>query len=180
MDRKLTPTLALIVAGGLAAGIGLARPSNAGSAETTADTQQAAAAETPSAADGELQPGDDGYRAGNRAGNRGGTPADGQAAGGDQAPAEAEAAAPPAANEASITIQDFAFAGPATVAPGAQLTVTNQDSAAHTLTFRNGEADTGNLAGQASATITAPTAPGTYAFFCEIHPSMEGEITVAG
>ena len=101
----------------------------------------------------------DTYRRGNRpAGRRGGSE--------------------PAPAPATITIRDFAFDGPASVAAGTSLTVTNGDGVPHTLTFRSGQADTGTLDGGASATIVAPDEPGTYAFFCRIHPSMEGEIEI--
>lgn len=163
MDKKLTPTLALIVAGGLAAGIGLARPgtTSAADAPAAADADQTAVAN------------DETYRSGNRAGNRGGTPA---AASDDGA----DAATGGQAETATVTIEGFQFDGPGTVAPGAALSISNLDGAAHTLTFRSGELDTGDLAGGATTTLNAPVAPGTYAFFCEIHPSMEGEVVVAG
>lgn len=165
MDRKLTPTLALIVAGGLAAGIALARPGDTDvatgqpvAANEAAVDGRAPASRTPSGDTGDAY--DDG---------------DGQTAGAGAAPAPDAGAA---SQSASFEIRDFAFTGPATVAPGAQLDVTNADGVPHTLTFRSGEADTGNVAGGASATIVAPTAPGTYDFFCTIHPSMEGQVTV--
>lgn len=159
MQRALTPTLALIVAGGLAAGIALARP-----ADTT--TNPAPAATAAPAAD-TAAPADTGYRQGTReAGARGGE---------SSTPAAPAAPAAPA----TVTIEGFAFGGPDTVAPGAAITVTNLDGAPHTLTFRNGEVDTGTLEANTSTTVTAPLAPGTYEFFCQIHPSMQGRITVA-
>ncbi|MEM9562093.1 MAG: cupredoxin domain-containing protein [Actinomycetota bacterium] len=172
--RTMTPTLAIILAGGLAAGIALARPGSGGAPDGGAETAAVEAAATDQA-DGT----DETYRRGTRtAGDRGGAeaPATPAAPGGGQAAADDGAGAPTAA---TITIEGFAFDGPATVAPGAALTVTNNDGAPHTLTFRSGGVDTGNLAGGATTTVTAPTAPGTYDFFCEIHPSMEGSITVA-
>ena len=80
---------------------------------------------------------------------------------------------------APVTIQDFAFAGGGTVAPGAAVQVVNADSVAHTLTAEDRSFDTGTLDSGGRATITAPTAPGTYRFFCAIHPSMQGTLTVA-
>ena len=80
-----------------------------------------------------------------------------------------------------MAIEDFAFTGPQSVAPGASIQVTNFDDAAHTLTFRSGDIDTGHRRRTVqTATVAAPSAPGTYDFFCSIHPSMEGRITVAG
>lgn len=168
--------LALIVAGGLAAGLALARPASPDAGATVAAGDTGAAATADQGGNQGDDP-DDSYRQGNRqAGERQGaqpaTPTDGAAA-----PATGDAGQ--AAN-ATITIEGFAFSGPAAVAPGTTLTVTNQDGAPHTLTFRDGQGDTGTIEGGGSATLTAPTAPGTYAFFCAIHPSMEGEIQITG
>ncbi|WP_338675326.1 cupredoxin domain-containing protein [Streptomyces sp. SCSIO 30461] len=80
-----------------------------------------------------------------------------------------------------IAIQGFAFK-PADlmVRPGATITVVNQDSAPHTVTATEGEAfDTGEIAGGKSTTFTAPDGPGTYPFFCSIHPNMKATLTVA-
>ncbi|WP_406197479.1 cupredoxin domain-containing protein [Kitasatospora sp. NBC_01560] len=85
------------------------------------------------------------------------------------------------AGQLTVTIQDFLFhPDNLTVAPGATITVTNQDSAEHTLTATTAgkEFDTGVLATGQSATITAPSAPGTYPFHCDIHPSMKGTLVV--
>ncbi|GAA2833557.1 cupredoxin family copper-binding protein [Kitasatospora sp. CM 4170] len=84
-----------------------------------------------------------------------------------------------AAGQVTVTIKNFLF-NPATftVAPGAKITVTNQDSAGHTLTAINKEFDTGLLEQGQSATITAPSAPGSYAYHCDIHPNMTGTLVV--
>ncbi|MDY0815170.1 cupredoxin domain-containing protein [Kitasatospora purpeofusca] len=86
------------------------------------------------------------------------------------------------AGAVTVTIKDFKF-GPATltVAPGTAITVTNQDSAGHTLTAiapHAGAFDTGLLEQGKSATITAPTAPGSYPFHCDVHPTMTGTLVV--
>ena len=176
MQRLLTPTLALIVAGGLAAGIALARPASSDPAPAAAPAPAAGAA--PEGGD------DTDYRTGGRANGRtagdradgdradGGGDASGGRAGGDGAPA---AVAPSAA---TVTIEGFAFDGPAAVAPGATIEVTNLDGAPHTLTFRSGEVDTDTIGQGQTAVVTAPLAPGSYEFFCRIHPSMAGRIDV--
>jgi plastocyanin len=75
---------------------------------------------------------------------------------------------------ASITIQNFAFGNPTTVAPGTSVKVTNMDTAGHDLVSD----DTGKFAvpilnqGE-SRTFTAPTA-GTYQFSCTVHANMKG------
>lgn len=90
----------------------------------------------------------------------------------------APAAAPVAAAPAQINIQDFAYNGQLSVAPGQALNITNLDGVAHTLTANDGAFDTGNLNGGESAPLTAPSAPGSYAFFCSLHPSMTGTLVV--
>ncbi|MCX4684959.1 cupredoxin domain-containing protein [Kitasatospora purpeofusca] len=97
-------------------------------------------------------------------------------------PAASSAASSAPAGAVTVTIKDFKF-GPATltVAPGTSITVTNQDSAGHTLTAiapNAGAFDTGLLEQGKSATITAPTAPGSYPFHCDVHPTMTGTLVV--
>ncbi|GAA2740622.1 hypothetical protein GCM10010440_08440 [Kitasatospora cinereorecta] len=80
-----------------------------------------------------------------------------------------------------VIIKDFAFhPSTFTVAPGAKVTVTNQDSTAHTLTSTtSGAFDTGTLAPGQSTSITAPAKSGPYPFKCTIHPNMTGTLTVS-
>jgi plastocyanin len=80
---------------------------------------------------------------------------------------------------ATITIKDFAFGSPITVSPGATVSVTNQDTAEHTVTADQGQAfDTEVKGSGGTATFTAPSQPGTYAFHCTYHPNMHGTLTV--
>ncbi|WP_367318665.1 cupredoxin domain-containing protein [Streptomyces sp. HUAS ZL42] len=93
--------------------------------------------------------------------------------------------APPIATSAGpaparIVIENFAFT-PANlrVHPATKITVVNRDSAAHTVTATGDKTfDTGNIAGNATATFTAPSAPGSYSYICTIHPNMKGTLTV--
>ena len=78
----------------------------------------------------------------------------------------------------SITIEDFKYQTPATVAPGATVTVTNNDSASHTVTSDDGEAFDVTVPGNGSATFTAPSKPGAYAFHCTFHGNMQGTLVV--
>ena len=61
---------------------------------------------------------------------------------------------------------------------GATITVTNGDSAAHTVSASNGSFDV-TVKGRAQVALTAPMKPGTYAFVCNIHPTMRGQLTVS-
>lgn len=88
-------------------------------------------------------------------------------------------AAAAAAGAPAITIKDFEYGAPLTVAPGAVVTVTNMDSAGHTVTADTGRAFDADVKGSGgTATFTAPTAPGSYPYHCTYHPNMHGTLTV--
>lgn len=81
-------------------------------------------------------------------------------------------------NANDVTIRDFTFA-PADleVAPGTEVTWTNDDPAPHTVTAENGSFDSGTLEpGQTFSVSVQGNGPVTYR--CEIHPDMVGTITV--
>jgi plastocyanin len=105
-------------------------------------------------------------------------------AGGSGAPASTSAPPPGSSSGISpstgtITIKDFAYGEPLTVAAGARVTVTNMDSAAHTVTADEGSAfDTEVKGGGGTASFVAPTKPGTYAYHCTFHPGMHGTLVV--
>ena len=77
----------------------------------------------------------------------------------------------------SISIDDFVFSGPGTVNPGGEITVTNNDSEAHTVTADDGSFDV-TIPGGTSTTFTAPSEAGSYGFFCKFHGNMRGTLTV--
>jgi plastocyanin len=77
-----------------------------------------------------------------------------------------------------ITIADFDFGQPRTVSAGGDVQVSNADAEAHTMTARNGAFDSGSVDEGTSVTFKAPTVPGTYEFYCDIHPSMTGQLVV--
>jgi plastocyanin len=87
------------------------------------------------------------------------------------------AAAPttPAAGGAVLTISEFAFSD-LTVAAGSEITITNNDGFAHTVTDSNNVFDVRVESG-ASEPLTIAAA-GTYSIVCKIHPRMKGTITV--
>jgi plastocyanin len=89
----------------------------------------------------------------------------------------AQQSSPPAGAAMDLSVQSFEFAGPSSAAAGQRLRIVNSDVADHTVTAVGGEFDVFVAAG-ATAEMTTPAASGVYSFFCAIHPSMTGELTV--
>ena len=83
------------------------------------------------------------------------------------------------AGEATITIADFTFDGPSTVAVGDTIEVVNEDTVGHTWTATGGEFNSGTLATGDTFEFTFEEA-GEFDYFCSIHPDMTGTITVEG
>lgn len=90
----------------------------------------------------------------------------------------AHAGQPMPASAPSVSIGNFTFT-PAeiTVAPGTAVTWTNEDDIPHAVAatgkaFRSKALDTGD---HYSFTFTAP---GTYDYFCSLHPHMQGKVIV--
>ncbi len=86
--------------------------------------------------------------------------------------------AAPLAAARSVAIQDFAFV-PASITVNAGDTVTwsNVDAVGHTTTSTNGRWNSPTL-GQGQSFSFTFTAPGTFAYRCNIHPSMTGTVVV--
>ena len=76
-----------------------------------------------------------------------------------------------------ISIADFAYKVPASVAPGAKITIKNEDSQAHTVTSKDGGFDV-TIDPKGTATITAPDKPGSYKFVCTFHANMSSTLVV--
>lgn len=94
-------------------------------------------------------------------------------------PVEETGPDPDVSADATITIADFAYGDPLTVAPGATIMVINEDSAQHDVDAMDGESFDTELLGQGeSLTFTAPMEPGSYDFTCSVHPQMSGTLTV--
>ncbi|GMR02540.1 MAG: hypothetical protein BMS9Abin20_0878 [Acidimicrobiia bacterium] len=92
-----------------------------------------------------------------------------------------EAATPPSGGGSEVSIENFAF-GPAdlTVSVGDTITWTNDESGIpHTTTADDGLWDSGTLNPDDTYSFTF-TEPGTYTYFCSIHPSMRASVTVTG
>ena len=89
-----------------------------------------------------------------------------------------------AGDGATVEIVGFAFA-PAelTIRAGSEVTFTNLDSFSHTATAGSGDEpmptlfDSGRLPQGGSFTF-AFADPGTYVYYCAVHPAMEASITV--
>lgn len=81
--------------------------------------------------------------------------------------------------KASVAIFAFAFSpNPLKVAPGTNVTWTNNDAVGHTASANDGAFDSGTLPAGGSYSFTFTT-PGTYAYKCKIHPTMTASVTVA-
>ncbi|MHA7303617.1 cupredoxin domain-containing protein [Pseudarthrobacter sp. MDT1-22] len=104
--------------------------------------------------------------------------------GGSSAPPPATSSAAPSSNasaqagEAVITIKDFAYEVPASVKPGATVTVTNADSAPHTLTAKDKGGFDIEVPGGATVIFQAPDAAGEHGIICSFHPQMTGTLVV--
>jgi len=93
------------------------------------------------------------------------------------APAE-QTGGPAAAGAATITIANMSYGEPITVSPGAQITIKNDDSAEHSVTSDTAGKFDVHVDGKEQGTLTAPTEPGEYTFYCTYHPSMHGTLIV--
>ena len=106
-------------------------------------------------------------------------PLSGCGEGGDDSAATPQAGSA-ATTTATIKIADFVYdPTPATVKAGEKIAIPNADAAPHTITDSgSGNAfDSGTIKGKATGSLTIAK-PGTYAYICEFHPFMKGEITV--
>jgi plastocyanin len=77
-----------------------------------------------------------------------------------------------------VSIAGFAFGPQAiTIKVGDSVTWRNDDSPVHTVTFRDGSAGAKSLSpGQTFTRVFEK--PGTYQYFCSIHPRMTGSVVV--
>lgn len=77
-----------------------------------------------------------------------------------------------------MNMQNFAYQYTTMqVRAGATVTWTNQDSAPHSVTFKNGMKDSGLLSQGQSFSYTF-NMPGTYQYYCTVHPSMVATVSV--
>lgn len=79
----------------------------------------------------------------------------------------------------TVIISGFSFLPPLlNVPPGTNVTWINQDNVGHTVTSDNNAFDSGTIAPGKSYTHRF-NSPGTYAYHCRIHPTMQGSIAVS-
>ena len=79
---------------------------------------------------------------------------------------------------AHLRIVNYAFVPKTlTVRAGTTITVTNNDSTAHTATASSGAFDSGTVKPGQSASFTLRK-PGTYSYYCQFHAFMTGTIKV--
>ena len=79
---------------------------------------------------------------------------------------------------ATITISGLSFGEPVSVSVGAPLVIRNEDTLPHTWTAVDGAFGSGTIDPGAQFSHTFDT-PGEYAFFCELHPTMTGTVSVS-
>jgi plastocyanin len=98
--------------------------------------------------------------------------------GGDDDDEASDTTVPAAADDATITIESFAFEPASlTVDAGTTVTVSNDDAAAHTWTADDGAFEVEDLSPGDTGTHTFDDT-GSFAYHCEIHPSMKGTVVV--
>lgn len=100
-------------------------------------------------------------------------PEEGSAAEGNEPAPSGEAV-----RSAKVEIVDFAYdPDPVTIQAGGKVIWQNEDSPPHTATADDGSFDTGDLE-EGKIGSQSFKSPGTYSYFCEIHPDMKGTVEV--
>jgi len=99
------------------------------------------------------------------------------------APAPAASNKAPAANaeaveSASVSISQMRFTSPTvTIKSGGTVTWTNADGMPHTVTANDGSFGSEQL-GRGGSFSQTFTKPGTYSYYCALHPNMRGTVVV--
>ena len=83
-----------------------------------------------------------------------------------------------AAEDVVIVISDFSYEVPDAVAPGATVTVRNEDGVGHTVTSDDETTFDVQVGPGEEVTMTAPEQEGEFPFFCRPHPAMRGTLVV--
>ncbi len=83
-----------------------------------------------------------------------------------------------AAKSEKVQIVEFTYEpDPVVVQAGGKVTWQNEDTAPHTATADDGSFDTGTIEKGKLGSATFKE-PGTFTYFCEIHPTMHGSVEV--
>lgn len=86
---------------------------------------------------------------------------------------------PVATNDVIVKIDNFAFDAPTvTVAPGATVTWVNDDDDPHTIVAEDGKSFRSRTLDTGDRFAFTFMRPGTYAYFCSVHPHMTGKVVV--
>lgn len=98
---------------------------------------------------------------------------------GDQQPMETSTPGEtPLSGEATVTIDSYSYNPQSiTVKTGTEVIWENEQSVTHTVTSEEDVFDSGDI-GQGESYSYTFEEPGTYDYYCTIHPSMEGEVVV--
>jgi len=81
-------------------------------------------------------------------------------------------------SSATVGIKEFKFAPtPLTVRAGSTVTWVNHDEETHTITSATGSFGSGGLGNEDTFAQTF-TRPGTYEYFCALHPKMKAAVIV--
>ncbi len=84
----------------------------------------------------------------------------------------------PLSGKVTVVIEGFSYNPESvTIERGTRVTWENQQSVTHTVTSEDGLFDSVDI-GQSESYSYTFEEPGTYKYYCTIHPSMEGEIVV--
>jgi Icc protein len=95
-----------------------------------------------------------------------------------QSPQRAKRAAPPAGPN-DVVIDNFSFSPPVlTVTRGTQVSWINHDDVPHVIASTKGQFKSSPVLDTNQRFSVRLTAPGTYAYFCSVHPVMTGKIVV--
>jgi len=94
-------------------------------------------------------------------------------------PTNTTPANPPTQQATTVQIADTAFT-PASVAvaPGSTVTWSNNDSVPHTVSFGDAGPQSSEILDPGGTFAATFAEAGTYAYFCELHPEMEGTVEV--
>jgi plastocyanin len=90
--------------------------------------------------------------------------------------------AAPAPGSLDLTASGFAFTPGSLEATGTEFTInlSNNDEVGHNLTIEDLDVDEDAKVGESVEVSVTGAAPGTYEYFCAIHPdTMRGELTVS-